>query len=134
MLLCVAEQSKHKRMPMGDLNRIETNRTTRLSVKVLENRKVDGTGHHAHVQHAYTIEARAISLHPNTNGKNNGNMPVSLTVRHRCPGRTGGRTVETNLVGFNCLNFLKLLVLVLCGNADFAISSGGEGSIVSQVS
>jgi len=55
-------------------------------------------------------------------------------VRHGCPSWARGGTVEANLVGFNGFDFLELLILVLGGYADFALSRGGEGSIVSQIS
>jgi hypothetical protein len=74
-----------------------------------------------------------INDHPNDKGCESRMMSL-LTVRHRCPGWARGGTVEANLVGFNRFDFLELLILVLGGNADFALSCGGEGSIVSQIS
>ena len=57
-----------------------------------------------------------------------------LTICYRRPRWAGSRTVKAHLVAFDRLQFFKLLVLVLCVNADFTLSGGGDASIISDIS
>jgi len=126
MLLCVAEQSKHRRTPAE--NPGERSRMEKIT-NVFKNENAVRTWCCANADTRFKHAQMATARNRQEFQRNS-----PLTICYRRPRWTGSRTVKAHLVAFDRLQFFKLLVLVLRVNADFTLSGGGDASIVSDIS